>query len=424
MHKVFRVAIFFGVWAVLYAIQNDLLYKLYKAKTIPKLGELPHEIIKEGKLLSWHGGIREPGWSRSLLLKYDRWNIRSPAVFVKEWDYYGILTDSFGVALTVGDLGYACTLSASILDGFDSRHSNKNKRGVYEHTDTLITPSLGGKWRLPEDSRSGRTYGKIGASSMEFTTTTSPDGSTIERKLVVHWDDFGAKDSERFTKRFGGVGLTCFIKLYEAVSDDTIVVATPFTESHRYFYYNQKSNCLNASGVVMVGSTKLDLTPGEAWGVLDWGRGVWAYSTSWVWSSASGLATLKNASAEKEEEEGAVSKNNAVFGLNFGHGFGDLTTHSENCVFVNGVLHKFGVLNITYNKENYLEKWTVKDAEGKVDLVMTPVYDRYAPTEFVVVSMVAHQVFGSWSGTVTLEDGSVVTVNDVMGWSEFVANRW
>lgn len=254
---------------------------------------------------------------------------------------------------------------------------------------------------------------------MEFTTTPSADGSVIERKLVVHWDDFGIKDSELFTKRFGGLGLTCYIKLYEAASDDTIVVATPFSESHRYFYYNQKSNCLNASGVVMVGNTKFDLTPGEAWGVLDWGRGVWAYSSSWVWSSASGLATLRS----KNEEE-VTSKNNAVFGLNFGHGFGDLTTHSENCVFVNGVLHKFGELNITFSKENYLEQWKVSDSEGKVNLVMTPVYDRYAPTEFVIVSMVAHQVFGSWSGTVTLDDGSVVTVNDIMGWSEFVANRW
>lgn len=298
---------------------------------------------------------------------------------------------------------------------------------VYEHTDTLLTPFSGGRWKLPHDSRSGKTFGRIGASSMEFTTTRSPDGSTIERKLVVHWDDFGAKDAARFTQRFGGLGLTCYVKLREAAAADTIAVATPFSESHRYFYYNQKSNCLNASGVVMVGSTKFDLTPGEAWGVLDWGRGVWAYSSSWVWSSASGLATLANATkgtGEGEDEEEKKENEEAVFGLNFGQGFGDLTTHTENCVFVNGVLHKFGTLNISYNKENYLDPWVVSDAEGRVNLTMTPVYDRYAPAEYVVVSMVAHQVFGSWTGTVALEDGSVVTVNDLMGWSEFVANRW
>lgn len=133
MHKVFRVAIFFGVWAVLYNLQNDLLYRVYKKKTLAKLGELPHEITEKGKLLSWHGGLREPGWSKSLLLEYSRWNIRSPSVFVKEWDYYGILTDSFGVALTVGDLGYAGTLSASILDGFDTRHNRKLTTTKHSH---------------------------------------------------------------------------------------------------------------------------------------------------------------------------------------------------------------------------------------------------------------------------------------------------
>ena len=55
---------------------------------------------------------------------------------------------------------------------------------------------------------------------------------------------------------------------------------------------------------------------------------------------------------------------------------------------------------------------------------MTPVYDRYAPTDFKIISMIAHQVFGAWNGFVKLDDGSTVVVNDLMGWSEFVANKW
>ena len=53
------------------------------------------------------------------------------------------------------------------------------------------------------------------------------------------------------------------------------------------------------------GRPALRLRPGRAFGVLDWGRGVWTYHNVWYWGSASGLV------------------DGVPFGFNIGYGFGD-----------------------------------------------------------------------------------------------------
>jgi Protein of unknown function (DUF2804) len=60
---------------------------------------MEHRISGHGPLLDGDGKLREPGWSDSLVLDYDRSAIRSPAWRIKEWDYYCVLARDFGIAL-------------------------------------------------------------------------------------------------------------------------------------------------------------------------------------------------------------------------------------------------------------------------------------------------------------------------------------
>ena len=83
------------------------------------------------------------------------------------------------------------------------------------------------------------------------------------------------------------------------------------------------------SGTVVAGSVEHEFDPEKAFAVLDWGRGLWPYTSSWIWASASGIA---------EKQDGTK----VSFGLNFGHGFGNCATHTENCVFVDGKISKLG----------------------------------------------------------------------------------
>ena len=89
------------------------------------------------------------------------------------------------------------------------------------------------------------------------------------------------------------------------------------------FYYNRKINCMPATGWVRHGETKHILTPDTCLGQLDWGRGVWAYNSLWLWASASGFLP-----------------DGRTLGLNMGYGFGDTSAASENAFILNGKLHK------------------------------------------------------------------------------------
>lgn len=77
---------------------------------------MQHEITQNGPLLNANGTLREPGWARSLLLDYRRADVKAGKLRIKEWDYYIITNDSFGVALTIADNSYMGLISASVLE--------------------------------------------------------------------------------------------------------------------------------------------------------------------------------------------------------------------------------------------------------------------------------------------------------------------
>ena len=328
-----------------------------------------------------------------------------------------------GLCLTVADLGYVATLSASVLVGLDEGRGH-----VVECTDTLLVPLSFGAWHLPAHTARGTTHGRIGDAHMTFTVSDDEDDEdgtrTRVRTLEVEWPRFGARASAAYAARVG-CGLRARVALRERVGDDTIVVATPFGTGDHLWYLNQKINCQRAAGTATLGRLAHTFRPDRAFGTLDWGRGLWPYASSWVWASASGTARCILPSSSPEQQKQEQEERTVRFGLNFGHGFGNCATHTENCVFVDGRLSKLGRMAITFDRAHFATApWHFADEDGRVDLTLEPLHDRYAPTNAGVVAMVAHQVFGRYSGTVRTDSGATVVVTNLLGWAEFVANRW
>ncbi|MBR5731785.1 MAG: DUF2804 family protein, partial [Firmicutes bacterium] len=65
-----------------------------------------HEITKRHALLDGNGHLIEPGYTKGLLMDYDRSKIKGGAMRIKEWDYYLITTRDYAVALTIDDNSY------------------------------------------------------------------------------------------------------------------------------------------------------------------------------------------------------------------------------------------------------------------------------------------------------------------------------
>ncbi len=77
---------------------------------------MQHEITKAAPLLDAKGHLTEPGYAKSLLPIYDRNAIKAPGWRIKEWDYYYIGNDDYGVALTIADNSYMGLDSVTLLD--------------------------------------------------------------------------------------------------------------------------------------------------------------------------------------------------------------------------------------------------------------------------------------------------------------------
>ena len=190
-----------------------------------------------------------------------------------------------------------------------------------------------------------------------------------------------------------------------------MVIATPFAEKKTAFYYNRKVIGMRASGTVWFDRKKYKFTPGNSYGLLDWGRGVWTYDNTWYWGAGQGVA------------EGHR------FGFNIGYGFGDTSAASENMLFYDGAAHKledvaFLIPKDEKGRELYTEPWRFTSSDGRFEMAFTPIIDRKAKISLGVIMSDQHQVFGRFTGTAVLDDGRRIKLEDFLGFAEKVRNKW
>ena len=341
-----------------------------------------HRIVKPGYLHDEKGRLMEPGYATKLIQQYDRKRIAANPLRIKEWDYYYIGNDCFGLALTIADNGYMSMDSISLLD-FEK---------PWEQTTSRMGLLPLGKRNLPPTSEKGDIRVKGKGYEMNFIN----DG--VKRSL------FGSMENFR-----DGKSIVFDIELRHAPRDSMVIV-TPFQNAPKAFYYNQKINCLQAEGVVRFDGREYLFSPATAFGVLDWGRGVWTYENTWYWGSASGIQQGRS------------------FGFNIGYGFGDTSAASENMLFCDGIAHKLS--QVTFNipmkdgKEDYLKPWTFTSDDGRFEMDFVPIIDRASCTDVKLICSDQHQVFGRFTGQAVLDDGEVIAVKDMIGFAEKVHNKW
>jgi len=340
-------------------------------------------LLKEGLLLDDKGNLAECGYAFSLVKKYDRSLIKAPKGRIKEWDYYYVGNKERGIALTIDDNGYMDLVSCTV---FDFRAPGYVEKSV-------MHPFSYGKRHLPSSSMEGDTVYVDKKVTMKFTH----EGT--KRHLYCVWPKFGAK----------GEDLRCDIFL-EETNGQSMVIATPF-KKQGHFYYNQKINCLRASGYAKLGEDFIDLNK-DTYGVLDWGRGVWTYQNTWFWSSLNSV------------------QDGHVIGWNLGYGFGDTSAASENMLFVDQKVYKLNdvVFDIPMgkgDKDDYLKPWHFRSVSKDIDLTFTPIIDRHGGGNMLVVKSNQHQVFGTFSGRFLVDNLTTpIEIHDLPGFAEKVFNRW
>ena len=339
-----------------------------------------HEIQDRKPLHNERGLISEPGYSRELLLDYDRSRIQSSRLRIKEWDFYLVGNETYALAFVVADNGYMGLGSVTFFDFEQSRKHSCDKFTLFPL----------GNLGLPSQSREGRTCFR--SKKLEIEIVAEP-----EKKLVrIKAPNF-----------LEGEPLEADIVL-GSLPRDSIVIATPYKKG-KAFYYNQKVNCMQATGRFCIGSREFDLN-GDL-GVLDWGRGVWSYNSTWYWSSLS-----------------TWLPDGSTFGFNLGYGFGDTSAASENMLFYNGVAHKLDQVDFGLperdGQDDFLSTWSFSSNDDRLNLKFHPVFDSHTRINLMLIGQNAHQVFGHFSGEAILDDGKRIQLENAFGFAEKVHNRW
>ena len=104
--------------------------------------------LTPGPLLDDKGNLNEAGYAFSLIKEYNRKAIKGLKGRIKEWDYYYIGDEHFGIALTIDDNSYMGLASVSILD-----YDHKS-----ESTKSYIRWLTFGEVGFPSSSKDGNVF--------------------------------------------------------------------------------------------------------------------------------------------------------------------------------------------------------------------------------------------------------------------------
>lgn len=295
----------------------------------------------------------------------------------KRWEFWGILTDTHLLRVTYGCTDYVGTLSVSMLDYAVGRRVDHH--GIVPLARGMAFPDTVGGGDIRFQTRSAR-----------LALTESPAGTRIEAAVDA-----------------AGMAFTCDIFVARPPGHETLTVVIPWSDDT--FQCTSKHNTRPATGSATCNGKRYEFTPdNHAFGILDFGRGVWPYRTAWNWAAASGF------------------QDGHLLGLNLGGKWTDGTGLTENGLCVDGRLHKIGEdLVWDYDRADFRRPWRITAPHsGRVDLEFQPWIEEADRLQAIVVSTQLYWSLGRFRGRVVTDAGDVIAVDNLLGWAEEHLARW
>jgi hypothetical protein len=286
----------------------------------------------------------------------------------KRWEYWGVMTPSAFVGLTVSSLDYAGVHSVYVLD----------RRSGEQAIHSAIAPLARGAV-LPDRSGVGTARGGAGAVALEFASSAA--GTTLSAAAP-------------------GISLRARV----GPGQDCLGVVVPWSD--RRFQYTVKDLGRPVRGTLELPGETIDFGPDDgSFAVLDHGRGRWPYSMTWNWAAGFGEVAGRR------------------IGVQLGGQWTDGTGQTENGLFVDGRLHKVDEdLAWTYDRSSWRAPWRIRGS--RVDVTFAPAHERDERTNLGVVASEIHQCFGRFTGWMLDDADQRVPVDGVVGWAEEARNRW
>ena len=334
---------------------------------------MQNQIVEKTKLLDKKGHLIQKGYATKMNFIYNKENVKSFPLKLKEWNFYQFIKDTYSLQLTIGHVSYACSINATLIDLLTGK---RHEIGAFK---LLKTPSLD---HNPEEN----SYNEYKDDNL-FMSFEVSEGKRI---LTVKGKNEKYKNVE------------IRLDVENDIDNEKMVIATPFKKK-KQFYLNYKENYYKVLGYVRFDDEEINFD--NATGLIDWGRGVWPYSHEWFWGNLTSFI------------------DNVPFGFNIGWGFGDLSNATENMFFYNKKAYKLGHLKVTRNENNYMDPWHLIDENEDMELFFTPLYDNYTFNKILFVNTHCDQVYGYFNGYIKV-DGKKIKFNNILAFIEHAVNKW
>ena len=112
-----------------------------------------------------------------------------------------------------------------------------------------------------------------------------------------------------------------------------------------------------------------------------------------------------------------------VVGLNAACGVND-TSFTENCFWLDGVLHKLDTVAFEYDRRDLLRPWRVRSFDGRLDLAFHPEAEHVERFNAWIVATNFRQLVGRYDGWLTTAGGERLRIERLLGYAEAQYALW
>jgi len=333
-----------------------------------------NEITSPLSILDDKGQPQNFGWSRSPILSFDPVLVYAPRRKISESDRYIVHSPTHLIVFEIKDDGWFGYMCISII-------SLRDKKRFTQVFDTFFPI---GTYKLPASSTKESTRWRRKKTHLEFICMEN-----------------GVKIIKADIPKFGhNRSLRGALILSEPEGSQSLVTNQPWRSDKDAFRYTRCSPWYYAEGVIQFGSSEIVFTRGNAWGILDWNRGVRPKADIRYWAAACGILDGK-----------LISLCVGYSGANFSNG-------TENGFFIDGVLHKLDKVTFHIPPSDWLSPWRFTSNDNRLEMTFYPHQERIDRRRVVFYVSTRRQVCGFFSGKVHLDDGTAVEFHNLTGFAE------
>jgi len=170
--------------------------------------------------------------------------------------------------------------------------------------------------------------------------------------------------------------------------------------------YARKTAGHRVSGTLSWEGRQIDLGASRALGHHDWSAGYMRRHTFWNWGCLAGRLA-----------------DGRIVGLNVSCGVNE-TSFTENCFWVDGVLHKLDTVSFEHDRHDLMRPWRMSSFDGRLQLAFQPAGGHRENINAGIVASNFNQLVGRYTGWLQTAAGERIMIDGLLGYAERHYAKW